>query len=561
MSTIEALYIFDEHSTPLLEHVYTGRPPASSTLLPLYLSHAAPRPSLIYLPNTNPATLLYSIIQDQLLFLCPCSSDTEPLQVLEFLHRVADVLEDFLGSPLLASRIEGNYDVVAQLLNEMVDGGIIASTEPNALRDVVDAPNFMKSLLGGVGLPSSTPSSLTPSSTPFSLASRPSPRLGPTNSAHTASSVPWRRANVRHTSNEMYVDIVETLEVILSPSGRPLSAMANGTIAFTAKVSGVPDLLLQLACPGGIHNTISLPVFHPCVRLNRWKERPGDLSFVPPDGRFVLAGYEVDLLGPAALDSFTTSSAKSSSTPKLNIPATVSVHTSLGPLGADFEVKLLLNPRFTGKSAAPPNPGSKGIGRGPGLSSAGTSSTPSIDEMAVYIPLPASVSNIADLRILKGGGDAAYAPGDHGIEWRLSAREIAQLMAQDRGGGVGVSATLRGTVVGLDAGELGEQEAGGISFAAQGYDEDGYQDRVTGGARRDKMVGGEADKVRVKQNKVLMPSCATVSFSVKGWLASGIKVESLMLDQKRSVGLGSAVTPYKGVKYLCVSRKGVEARC
>ena len=86
----------------------------------------------IYLPETNPPTLLYAIVQDQLLFLCPSSSDSEPLQVLEFLHRVADVLEDFLGSPLLASRIEGHYDVVAQLLSEMVDGGIIACTEPNA---------------------------------------------------------------------------------------------------------------------------------------------------------------------------------------------------------------------------------------------------------------------------------------------------------------------------------------------------------------------------------------------------------------------------------------------
>ena len=73
--------------------------------------------------------------------------------MLEFLHRVADALEDFLGSPLLASRIESSYDVVAQLLSEMVDGGVIACTEPNALRDVVEAPSFMKNLLGGVGLP------------------------------------------------------------------------------------------------------------------------------------------------------------------------------------------------------------------------------------------------------------------------------------------------------------------------------------------------------------------------------------------------------------------------
>ncbi|KAF1935006.1 clathrin adaptor, mu subunit [Clathrospora elynae] len=564
MSAIEALYLFDEHNTPLLEHTYIGRPPASSTLLPLYLAHPNPRPSLIYLPNTNPPTLLYSIVQDQLLFLCPCSSDTEPLQVLEFLHRVADVLEDFLGPPLLASKIEGNYDVVAQLLNEMVDGGIIANTEPNALRDVVEAPNFMKSLLGGVGLPSSTPSSLTPSVTTFSMAGRPSPRLGPTSATQTSSPVPWRRANVRHTSNEMYVDIVETLEVTLSPSGRPLSAIANGTIAFTAKVSGIPDLILQLGCAGGIHNAISLPVFHPCVRLNRWKERPGELSFVPPDGRFVLAGYEVDLLGSAALDSFSASSTAKSQL-KLNVPATVSVHTSLGSTGSDFEVRLQLNPHFTGKSSSQSNTaaiGKGGLGRGTGFASAstGTTGSPAIEEMIVNIPLPASVKNVADLRVVRGTGDTGYAPGDRSIEWRISSREISTIMAQDRGGGIGATATLRGTVIGQDDDSSDALDAGGPVILTYDYDDDqAAQPSLL--PSMPKQHSTDAGAKRVKANKVLMPSCATVSFSVKGWLPSGIRVESLNVDQKRSKGLGSGVTPYKGVKYLCVSRRGVECRC
>ncbi|KAF1843070.1 clathrin adaptor, mu subunit [Cucurbitaria berberidis CBS 394.84] len=570
MSTIEALYIFDEQNTPLLEHTYIGRPPASSTLLPLYLAHPSPRPSLIYLPNTNPPTLLYSIIQDQLLFLCPCSSDTESLQVLEFLHRVADVLEDFLGSPLLAGKIEGHYDVVAQLLNEMVDGGVIACTEPNALRDVVDAPNFMKSLLGGVGLPSSTPSSLTPSSSPFSLAARPSPRLGPSTSPQSTSPVPWRRANVRHTSNEMYVDIVETLEVTLSPSGRPLSAIANGTIAFTAKVSGVPDLMLYLGCPGGIQNAVALPVFHPCVRLNRWKERPGELSFVPPDGRFVLAGYEVDLLGSAALESF-SASATAKSLPKLNIPATVSVHPSLGPTGSDFEVRLRLNPRFTGKSASPhPSTAAAkgGLGRGmsaTSFSSSGTTSAPAIEEMVVHIPLPSSVRNISDLRVIRGIGDAEYGPGDRIIEWRISSREISSLMSQNRGGDIGATATLRGTLIGQEDDSSDALDNGGpVSFSASTYDYDDDQTssyQTTLHTAQSKEHSADADSKRIKSNKVLMPSCATVSFSVKGWLPSGIKVESLNVDQKRSKGLGSGVTPYKGVKYLCVSRRGVECRC
>ncbi|KAF1833468.1 adaptor protein complex 3 Mu3A [Decorospora gaudefroyi] len=560
MSAIEALYMFDEHNTPLLEHTYLNRPPSSSVLLPLYLAHPIPRPPLIYLPNTNPPTLLYSIIHDHLLFLCPSSSDTDPLAILTFLHRLTDVLEDYLGSPLLSSKIENNYHVVAQLLSEMVDGGIIASTEPNALRDVVEAPNLLKSLLGGVGLPSSTPSTAAVVGGGFGKGMGSRLGMGP----EMASPVPWRRANVRHTSNEMYVDIVETLQVTLSPSGRPLSALASGTVAFTAKVSGIPDLILHLGCAGGIHNAISLPVFHPCVRLNRWRERPGEISFVPPDGRFVLAGYEVDLLADAALGAFSTSTTAKSA-PKLGIPATVSVHTSLGPSGSEFEARLQLNPRFTGKSTASSQPSATKSSLGRTSSATGTTAAPVIEEMLIHIPLPATVKNVTDLRVLRGTGDATYGPGDRAIEWRISSREISTLMAQDRGGGIGATATLRGTVIGQDESADETLDIGGgggpVSLAASTYHYDDSASSFSQTAAAVAKPSGIDDAKRVQANKVLMPSCATVSFSVKGWLASGIRVESLNVDQKRSKGLGSGVTPYKGVKYLCVSRRGVECRC
>jgi hypothetical protein len=66
---------------------------------------------------------------------------------------MVDVLEEFLGAPLLASKIENNYDVVAQLLGEMCDAGIVSNTEPNALRDVVEVPGWMGRILGTVSLP------------------------------------------------------------------------------------------------------------------------------------------------------------------------------------------------------------------------------------------------------------------------------------------------------------------------------------------------------------------------------------------------------------------------
>ena len=66
---------------------------------------------------------------------------------------MVDVLEEFVGSPLLASKIEAAYDVVAQLLGEMCDAGSVCNTEPNALRDDVEVAGWMGKLLGGVGLP------------------------------------------------------------------------------------------------------------------------------------------------------------------------------------------------------------------------------------------------------------------------------------------------------------------------------------------------------------------------------------------------------------------------
>ena len=73
-----------------------------------------------------------------------------------------DVFEEFLGAPLLPGRIESNYDVVAQLLVEMCDAGLVYNTEPNALREAVEVPGLMGKILGGVGLPGSVTAFQTP---------------------------------------------------------------------------------------------------------------------------------------------------------------------------------------------------------------------------------------------------------------------------------------------------------------------------------------------------------------------------------------------------------------
>jgi AP-3 complex subunit mu len=364
----------------------------------------------------------------------------------------------------------------------------------------------------------------------------------------------------------MYVDIVETLSVTYAPSGRPLAAFANGSIAFTSKVSGVPDLLLSLRAGSGpgadkVKRTMERPVFHPCVRLARWRDH-AELSFVPPDGRFVLAGYDVDLLDPSA-------SPLSAKAQDLNLPASIEMSTGLGATGSDFEVRLTVSHRFStagaGSGASSSSSSSiSGIGSAAASLSnnlgsgsrpstlrgnSGEAKAPLLEELTVSIPITSAVRNISDLRATKG--EAHWSPGDTSIEWKITAKEAAAISS--------AGCILRCSLVGPASDDEETPLSNGMNTSTHDYDDDDDYTPAT------KLPTTSTDKAakdkRKRQNASLMPASAHLSFGVKGWLASGLKVDALVIDVKRSKGLGEGVRPYKGVKYLTVSRKGVEVRC
>jgi len=329
----------------------------------------------------------------------------------------------------------------------------------------------------------------------------------------------------------------------------------------------VPDLLLTLSAPGGggknaITHAMDLPCFHPCVRLARWRDKPGELSFVPPDGRFVLAGYECNLL-PAHIFEGTGKLLD----PKLELPASVEIRSGLGAGGDEVEVKLLVMSKGLGggggasETSAMTGAGSRGAGGssrfgasstgfGSGGGGSGTSTAPVLDEAVVTIPVSPSVRHVADLRCSKG--EAHHLPSDGVIEWRVSSREAASIGA----GG----ATLRCTLVGpLEDNNNNDDDnsSNGMSLRTDTFD---YDDGMSAAPPASARPAAPRQQPK-RQSAWLMPRSASVSFSIRGWLASGIKVESLQVNAKASKGLGQGVTPYKGVKYHTVSRRGVEVRC
>lgn len=498
------------------------------------------------------------------------------------------MFEDFLSAPLLAHKIESNYDIVAQLLKEICDGGVISNTEPNALRENVEVAGLLGKLLTQVGLPGCAIRYVLENLVQLliSYCYSSSPALVPSNqlaatlkassNLNSGPAIPWRRPNVRHTSNELYVDILENVSAIFAPSGRPISAISSGSIAFTAKISGVPELLLTLSAPGGsssnkgssISRTMQSPVFHPCVRLARWKEHPGELSFVPPDGRFVLAGYEVDLL-----PSYADADKPPAKGEKLFMPAIVDLRTGLGDKGTDIEVRLTLDNKFPGSStsakvgAGSNLPGTSTPSFSFGSNTSGNSNAPILEAVVVSVPLPATVRSVTDLRPSRG--EAVFQQFDQSIEWKVPTKD---------GASVNGTAVLFGTLIGPVNAEDEEEEVGEdeISNSANTTSLLGYYDENSANVTQSSTASASSKskdiapaksnntKVshqrRLQANRALMPRSVTVSYTVRGWLPSGIKVESLVIDSKRSKGLGEGVKPYKGVKYLTVSWKGVERR-
>ena len=192
----------------------------------------------------------------------------------------------------------------------------------------------------------------------------------------------------------------------------------------------------------------------------------------------------------------------------------------------------------------------------------GTSISPNLEAIIVSVPLPDSVRSVTDLRPSRG--EAHFQQFNRSIEWKVSTKD---------GASVNGTALLQGTLIGPVTVEDAEEDAEGeISNGLTTNPLLGYYDEDSANATdacqalasskgTARSRGTPATRQRRSQaNRALMPRSACVSFNVRGWLPSGIKVDSLVINTAKSRGLSENTKPFKGVKLLSVSRKGVERR-
>ncbi len=228
-------------------------------------------PPVMEVPESDHGTLyVVSIVRDGITYLAVCLAEQSPLWILEFLHRMADIFsEHYLGGVADEAAMKDNFSTIYQLLEEMVDYGWPLTTEPNALRAMIRPPTVYSKLQEVMtGSTNTLVSDALPSG--------------------TVSNMPWRAAGVSYTQNEIYIDIIEEVDAILDAMGNIISSDVNGSIHCQCHLSGIPDLLLTFQDPSVIDDC----AFHPCVRYQRF-EQDDAVSFVPPDGNFILMKYRI----------------------------------------------------------------------------------------------------------------------------------------------------------------------------------------------------------------------------------------------------------------------------
>ncbi|KAJ7977842.1 AP-3 complex subunit mu [Quillaja saponaria] len=215
----------------------------------------------------SPTHYLFQVLCEGITFLACSQVEMPPLMAIEFLCRVADVLNDYLGG-LNEDLIKDNFVIVYELLDEMIDNGFPLTTEPNILREMIAPPNIVSKVLSVVTGNSSNVSDILPGA--------------------TASCVPWRTTDPKYANNEVYVDLVEEMDAIINRDGVLVKCEIHGRVQVNSHISGLPDLTLSFANPSILDDVR----FHPCVRFRPWESHQ-ILSFVPPDGQFKLMNYRV----------------------------------------------------------------------------------------------------------------------------------------------------------------------------------------------------------------------------------------------------------------------------
>ncbi|KAJ2641122.1 clathrin associated protein complex medium subunit [Coemansia sp. RSA 1694] len=389
---LSAVFIYNQKGEVLISRLY--RHDVKRSVADVFRVHVISSPtSVVRSPVTTlGSTSFYHIRYDNLWLCAVTKNNASAAMVFEFLYRLLGLGVSYFGR-FDEESVKNNFVLIYELLDEVLDFGYPQNIEVDTLKLYVTTESVRSTsrqsdaAAAVVAIPQSITMQATGATT-------------------------WRRNDIAYKKNEAFVDVIESVNLIMSAKGTVLRADVQGQIVMRSFLSGMPEckfglndrLVLDRDAGGGQGSgsgsgsgyggsgsgsglepggsvEIADCQFHQCVRLGRF-DTDRTISFIPPDGEFELMRYRT--------------------TESVNLPFKVlPVVREVGRTRVEYEV--LIKSNFSGKLAA--------------------------TNMAVTIPTPPNATKCRIKVTGAGAGKAKYHPEENAIVWRIARFQGLQELA------------------------------------------------------------------------------------------------------------------------------------
>ena len=245
--------------------------------------------------NLGACTFMYKRVQN-VYIVAVTRANANAVMAFAFIDALVELLRSYFGK-VTEHALKQNFVVVYELLDEIIDFGFPQITSASVLQKFITQKG-VKSGVDGKNESS------------FHAAAK-----AKEVSMQVTGAVQWRAPGLVYKKNEVYLDIVESISVLISPSGQVLRSSATGVIQMKTFLSGMPELTIglndRLGAEGGagggagggdgegqragrVKKSIDLAdlQFHQCVNLSKFDSEKV-ISFTPPDGEFDLMKFRV----------------------------------------------------------------------------------------------------------------------------------------------------------------------------------------------------------------------------------------------------------------------------
>lgn len=267
-----AIFFLDLKGKTLLARNYRGDIPMSAVeKFPILKSEAEEESSSVPPCFSNEGINYLYIEHNNLYLVALTKRNSNAAELLLFLHKIVEVFTEYF-KVLEEESIRDNFVVIYELLDEMMDFGHPQTTESKILQEYITQESHQ------MEVPARPPIAVT-------------------------NAVSWRSEGLRYRKNEVFLDVVESLNLLVSSTGNVLRSEILGAVKMKCYLSGMPELRLGLNDKAMFEatgrNTRGKAIemedvkFHQCVRLSRF-ETDRTISFIPPDGEFELMSYRLN---------------------------------------------------------------------------------------------------------------------------------------------------------------------------------------------------------------------------------------------------------------------------